>query len=184
MEHSRAPGVFPIIEQVAVSRSQRFWSALRPYLFALIALGLAAALSYALARSVGPRFTAYRFVFLFALLFAAWLGYGPGIVTAIVATFFLPFLFFPRFTFASVDYNRFLLLLLVSILVSRISANRTRVEKLLRKHNEELDDRVAQRTLELEGVIADLETAKRSLEQADHFRRALRLIAVPPFGGE
>jgi PAS domain S-box-containing protein len=152
---------------VAVSPIKRFWLALRPYLVSLVALGLATALSYALAHTVGPRFTGYAFLFLIALLFAAWLGYGPGIVAAVVATFFLPFLFFPRFTFARVDYNRFLLLLLVSILVSRISASRKRIEGLLRKHNEELDERVGQRTLELQGVIVDLEGAKRSLELAN-----------------
>ena len=89
----------------------------------MVALGLATALTYALVHTVAPGFRGYGIVFLIALLFAAWTGYGPGIVAAILATFFLPFLFFPRFTLARVDYGRFLLLLLVSILVSRISAD-------------------------------------------------------------
>ncbi len=164
---SRAPRVFPIIGSVAVTPLKRFFSALRPYLLSVVALGLATALTYALVHTVAPGFRGYGIVFLIALLFAAWTGYGPGIVAAILATFFLPFLFFPRFTLARVDYGRFLLLLLVSILVSRISASRSRIESLLRKHNEELDERVRDRTLELEHVIADLEGAKRSLEQAN-----------------
>ena len=164
---SRAPGDFPIIELVDVSPLKRFWSAFRPYLLSVAALGLVTALTYALVHTVGPRFTGYGFVFLIALLFAAWLGYGPGIVASVIVTFFVPFLFFPRFTFARVDYNRFPLLLLVSVLVSRISASRTRIESLLRKHNEELDEHVRRRTLELERVIIDLEGAKHSLEQAN-----------------
>ena len=164
---ARTSRVFPIIEFVVASSLNRLRAALRPYLLSLVALGLATALSYVLIHTVAPRFTGYGFVFLVALLFAAWLGYGPGIVAAILATFFLPFVFYPRFTLARVDYGRFLLLLLVSVLVSRISSGRTRVESLLRKHNEELDERVRKRTLQLEHVIVDLEDAKHRLEQAN-----------------
>ena len=130
-----------------VSPAKRFLSPLRTYLLSLVALGLATALSYALIHTVAPTFRGYGIVFLIALLFAAWTGYGPGILASISVTFFLPYLFFPRFTLARVDYGRFLLLLLVSILISRIAASRARVESVLRKHNEELDERVRQRTL-------------------------------------
>ncbi len=152
---------------MGVIPSERVSPALRPYLLALAALGLATALTYVLVHTVALRFTGYSFLFLIALLFAAWSGYGPGIAASIVATFFLPRLFFPAFTPARVDLSRFLLLVLVSILVSRISASRDRIESALRKNNEELDERVRQRTLELERVIADLEGAKRRLEQAN-----------------
>jgi PAS domain S-box-containing protein len=136
-------------------------------LLSLGALGLATALVYVLSHTLGRTFTGYAFFFLIALLFAAWQGYGPGIAASIIATFFLPYVFFPAFTPARVDYSRFLLLLLVSILVSRIAANRARIESVLRKHNEELDERVRERTRELERVILDLEQAKHSLEQAN-----------------
>ena len=147
--------------------SKRVWPVLRPYLISLGALGLATALVYVLAHTLGRTFTGYAFFFLIALLFAAWQGYGPGIATSVIATFFLPYLFFPRYTLGRVDYGRFLLLLLVSILVSRLAASRTRIESVLRKHNEELDERVRERTRELERVILDLEQAKYSLEQAN-----------------
>jgi PAS domain S-box-containing protein len=155
---------------VAITPIKRFLSALRPYFLSLVVLALATALialTYARVHAVAPGFAGYGVVFLVALLFAAWTGYGPGIVAVIMVTFFVPFLFFPRYNLARVDYGRFLLLLLVSILVSRISASRTRIESLLRKHNEELEERVQQRTLELERMIADLEDAKRSLEEAN-----------------
>jgi light-regulated signal transduction histidine kinase (bacteriophytochrome) len=90
-------------------------------------------------------------------LIAAWLGYGPGLLSYALSFFVAPYFFVPKFWPAKIDLNRLVLTLLVSLLVSRVSAIRKRTEQLLRTANAELDQRVQQRTAELERSNADLE---------------------------
>lgn len=101
---------------------------------------------------------------------AAWQGYGPGILAVVIALFGLPFLLVPGFTLARVDPGRSALLLLVSVLISRISTSRDRTETALRKSNEELDERVRQRTAELER--ASVEAHHRLAEVENLYRTA------------
>jgi PAS domain S-box-containing protein len=139
---------------------QYFRSALGRYVAAFLAIVAAIVLTYLISYAIGGGFRGIFLVDLLAILLAAWNGYGPGAAATIVTVFAVPRLFKPTFTPAQVEIGSFGLLLLVSLLVSRISATRTHVEELLRKSKEQSDDRARQRT-------ADLERASTALGESE-----------------
>ncbi len=141
-------------------------SAVGRYVAALLALTVAVAL----ARTLGFGVRAGRLIPLTALAFAAWSGYGPGAMAAILLVCIVPFVFDPRFTLARIDISGFSLLLLISLLISRVSAGRRQVEALLRKSNEELEARMQARTQELELANA---ARRESEERFSFFMRHL-----------
>jgi PAS domain S-box-containing protein len=145
-----------------------FRTAVGGYVAALIALALATAVALVLFIAIPSTRGSYGPLFLVALMAAAWQGYGPGILAVLIAFFGLPFLLVRGFTYARVDFSRAGLLLLISVLISRISTSRTRTEAALRRTNEELDDRVRQRTAELERANAE---AHNRLAEVDNLYR-------------
>ncbi len=149
---------------------QYFRSPVGRYVAALLAIVVALVLTFAANRTVGVNLRAVRLTFFAAMMIAAWNGYGPGILATIVVSFVLPYLFSPSFTAASLDLGAFGTLLLVSLLISRISATRSHVEEVLRKSNEDLDARVRQRTAELELANAALQDSE---ERFSFFMRHL-----------
>ena len=82
----------------------------------------------------------------------------------------VPFVFDPFFTLARVDIGGFSVLLLISLMISRIAAGRRQVEDLLRKSNEDLEARVRARTRELELANA---ARRESEERFSFFMRHL-----------
>lgn len=126
------------------------------YIVAVLSVASATALTYAILQTSGFRI-AITYAFLFAILISASLGYGPGLLSCALSFFAAPFFFTPKFSPAKTDLNRVALTVLVSLLVSRVSATRKRTEQLLRTANAELDRRVQERTAELERSNADLE---------------------------
>jgi PAS domain S-box-containing protein len=145
-----------------------FHTAVGRYVAALVALALATVLALVLYVLLPSTRGAYGLVFLIALMAAAWQGYGPGILAVLIAVLGLPFLLVPGFALARVDLGRGGLLLLISVLISRLSTSRARTEAALRKSNEELDDRVRQRTAELEHANGE---AHNRLAEVDNLYR-------------
>lgn len=56
-----------------------YWTPLRGYVYALLAITGAAALHLLLLRTVGAPAALVFFVYLLSVLFGAWWGYGPGL---------------------------------------------------------------------------------------------------------
>ena len=158
------------MDHVAAHRLRHF---VRPYLIALCALALATILSL-----VVPHQGAWRslvtFGFLFAIMASAWWGgYGPGILVTFLTVFALPPLLNPKFDPTKINYYQVSLIFLISILISRVAAARRKVETALRLTNERLDERVRQRTGELERANNALREREALLvKQADELARS------------
>ena len=101
-------------------------------------------------------------ILLLVVLGSAWLGYGPGVLTSAIVAIGLPHLRPGPNRSARVDLTRFALLLIISLLVSRISETRRRTEASLRRTAEDLERRVRERTEEaLRSTGARLDAEER-----------------------
>jgi PAS domain S-box-containing protein len=127
-------------------------SGLVPYGIAAVALLCAIATTFAIIQVVGLRqHPAIGSSYLLTILAAAWWGgYGPGTAASLVAYFFIPYLFAPGFTAASVDPVKVAVTLGVSLLVSRVASVRRNAESRLRIANEALEARVRDRVSAVE----------------------------------
>jgi hypothetical protein len=143
------------IKAASASSARFFQSEGGRYAAALLALGTATGLIYILTLTVAAKSPSYGLILFIGLMVASWNGYGPGIVALALATFGLPYLFTHSLKATQIDFKNLALLLIISLLISRISSTRDRVEANLRKSNEELDQRVKQRTMELERASAE-----------------------------
>src|SRR5689334_11160698 len=120
-------------------RSLPVW--LRRYLLAISQLTLGTALAAFLLNAFGTKAT--LFVSLIGdvvFLACAWLGYGEGILAGILITFVIPHLLLPG-TPLHPSVGRFGLLLVLSLLVSSISAYRRKAETALKFAADELESR-------------------------------------------
>jgi PAS domain S-box-containing protein len=124
---------------------------LRSYAAALFALAILTAAAYPMVhgvprRSLGILGLVVSLLYLLVLLGSSWLGYGAGIMTWTLV------IFLPRTLGMAQrqppDPFRFALLLLISLLISRIGATGRRREAELTHAAEELEQRVAERTAE------------------------------------
>ena len=122
----------------------------RPYVLALAALAAASLVAAFLLRVAGAK-AAIAVSLLGDLVFlgAAWLGYGPGLLTCVLMTYAVPPLLMPGRPLQT-DLGRFGLLVFLSLLISWVGASRRRSEASLRRSTEMLQARVAERTDELE----------------------------------
>jgi signal transduction histidine kinase len=158
------------MDHVAAHRLRHF---VRPYLVALCALAVVIILWL-----VVPHQGAWRslvtFGFLLAIMASAWWGgYGPGILVTFLTVFALPPLLNPKFDPTKINYYQVSLVFLISILISRVAAARRKVETALRLANERLDERVRQRTAELERANNALREREVLLvKQADELARS------------
>jgi two-component system, cell cycle sensor histidine kinase and response regulator CckA len=146
---------------------------LRSYAIALAALLLLSAVAYPIVHgaprgSMGLLGVAITLLFLLVLLGSSWLGYGAGIMTWTLV------LFLPRalglVQRPSADPFRFALLLLVSLLISRIAATGRRREAELTHAAEELEVRVEERTAEA------LRSAQTARDAAEDLREQAQLL--------
>jgi len=141
---------------------------LRSYAIALGALTLLSAASYPFVHgaprgSTGLLGVVIALLYLLVLLGSSWLGYGAGLLNWTLVTFVVPkVLGLPQRQ--PTDPLRFGLLLLVSILISRIAASGRRREAELTRSAEELEQRVEERTAD----------AFRSAQSARHAAEELR----------
>jgi PAS domain S-box-containing protein len=122
---------------------------LRRYVIVLAALVFGCALSALLLHTVGDK--ARIVVSLMGdLLFlgAAWIGYGPGLLVLALIIFLVPRILVPGEP-SHVDLGQFVLLSIISLLVSRISSSKRQTESSLRRWGDELERSVEERTQEL-----------------------------------
>src|SRR5438105_1621267 len=132
-------------------------SALSGYVVAAVSFGAALAFSYALPPPKLPGYV-YGFVYVIAVFISAWRGgFGPGILASLATETLVPFLFMPNLTLAKLAIGRSALLVICSILISWTAQTRRRAEAALRQANEELEERVAQRTQELSAAVTSLQ---------------------------
>ena len=103
----------------------------------------------------------YAFFYLIAIFAVAWWGgYWPGLCATAFTMVGLPWLT-ARGHFPTVDPSRFVLLLAVSLGISGVADAQRRIRVALRKANEELDQRVQERTGDLENAVKALEVRGR-----------------------
>ncbi len=162
----------------------RFRSALARYSIPIVALGLATIVAVVLRHFAGSKPNVINSVtFLLAIMASAWWGgYVPGILSCLLAVFVVPYALVPHFH-PSPEPTRIILVLLISVLISRVAQGRNRTEALLRQANENLDERVRQRTTELQRSNAELQRLNEDLNQfaysASHdLQEPLRMIAI------
>ena len=142
----------------------------RGYLPALLVLLLVVLLHFALIPFFGARVPGLIVAYLVAFLWASWCGYGPGILNCVLMLVVLPQTILPASRLGQFNIRTFIIFLLLSLLVSTVSASRAKTEAMLRSANAQLDERVQQRTAELEKTntelghrLAELENLYRKL---------------------
>ncbi len=160
-------------------------SALVRYSIPIVGLGLSTMLALLIRHFAGAKPSPFASVaFLLVMMASAWWGgYMPGILASLLSLFIVPYAVIPHFEPAKVEPPRVLLVLLIAVLISRVAQNRNRVEAALREANESLDERVQQRTLELQRSNAELQRLNEDLNQfaysASHdLQEPLRMVAI------
>jgi hypothetical protein len=129
------------------------------------ALGLAVLFHLVFLKFISPTFAGIFFVYLAAMIFAAWCGYLPGLAVVLMVAFAIPYLFSPNFSFRSVNPGGVAVLLLIALMISRTAEARRSAESALRDLNEELDLRVREKTAELEAANAALRKSNTELKR-------------------
>jgi PAS domain S-box-containing protein len=128
----------------------RLAASLRGFIPALAALTVAAVLHLAIASTIGIGSAGIFFLYLMAILIAAWCGYGPGLLVLVLAVAVAPYVYRRDFSLRRADPVGVLVLLSVTLITSQLSANRRRTEALLRQLNQQLEARVKEQTRDLE----------------------------------
>jgi light-regulated signal transduction histidine kinase (bacteriophytochrome) len=153
--------------------------AVQGYAIAALAVGLASCLTLAVVHlyTFIPLNVARGLVslgFMSAVLAAAWWGgYGPGILATVSTILFAPFLAIRGYTVGQANFAQLGLVLLISVLVSRVAASRDKAEADLRRANEMLDERVQERTAELLRANESLQQREAMLlKQAEELGRS------------
>ena len=141
-------GVVAVVGQIN-TKLRRLPDWMRPYVLALTALTGLSLLAALVLQTVGARaIVVVSLLGDLAFLGSAWLGYGPGILVCFLITFVVPPLLAPEKP-VNTDPGRIGILLLLSLVISKIAASKRRSEALLRQASETLEARVAERTREL-----------------------------------
>jgi signal transduction histidine kinase len=139
------------------------------YALSVAALGVAVGLTLFILHFKLPR-PLLNYGFLVVIIGSAWWGgYGPGVLTTLATVLLGPYLVTPSYTIRHVNLWGVPEIVLLSILISWMAAARAK----LREANELLDDRVRQRTAELER--ANLELQEREtllLRQAEELSQS------------
>lgn len=133
-------------------RTRKLFSKLatvRGYAPALILTTVATALTWLLLR-VSPKNGWGVFFMLLCLLAGGWFGYGPGIVVVALLFTAIPWVLQPKYSFHQINPTSLAVTLAISLVISWLSANRAKAEQRLEERNRTLDERVRERTAELE----------------------------------
>src|SRR5271155_4402696 len=139
------------------------------YLLPFVTLIIAICIQATIARFVPKHVDfPYVFFFLFAIFVTAWIGgYVPGALTCLIVMVGIPLLATPGFRVKSVDPNRLILLIGVSVLVSLVAQSQRKKRDQLRDANDDLDRRVKMRTQELEFEIAQHKHTEQALRRSE-----------------
>jgi len=144
--------VFPRLKALSDSVERRFPSGVLRYALPICSLTTLIGVFYLLYVVLGIRFPLlYGFLYLLLLILllgSAWLGYGPGVIVCAITTLVVPHLVNNPNRAIQSDLTRFSLVLIISLLVSRLSQTHRRREAELRKTAEDLEVRVRERTEE------------------------------------
>ena len=117
-------------------------STLHRYAVPLVGMSAATIVGLAL-RNTQAGHSAIAIAYLVPALASAWWGgYGPGVLACLLGLLGAPYFFSPGFNVLHVDLTRAALVLLVSVLISRVAEGRRKIEEALRHANEHLDSRV------------------------------------------
>jgi PAS domain S-box-containing protein len=117
------------------------------YAIAFLTITMSTALALAL-QQASVRLNPAVF-FLWAVMTSAWLGYGPGILSILLAVVAVPWLIVPSFSIQALDLTRVGVLAMVALLISWVRTSRDRGESRLRATAADLERQVAERTGEL-----------------------------------
>jgi len=165
------PAEGPRPEQLdsAKSRSSRTGGKLRSavlrYALPFAVMGVATGLALFIHRVLGQH-PGVQITFWIALLASAWWGgYVPGVIASILAIYVVPYAFGQKFHPTLQDFTRLVLISGLMLLVSHIAARRRRAEQALAHANEMLEQRVRQRTEELQRSNMELQRVNRALNQ-------------------
>lgn len=94
------------------------------------------------------------YAFLLVIIGSAWWGgYGPGLLTTFATLLLGPYLITPNYSIRRANLANLPQIILISVLISRMAATGAK----LRESNEQLDERVRQRTAELERANVSLQ---------------------------
>jgi signal transduction histidine kinase len=123
-------------------------SSITRYAISVVALIMAAALTALIVHFKLPR-QVTGYAFLLVIIGSAWWGgYGPGLLTTCATLLFGPYLTQPLYSVRHPNLTSAPMVVLISVLISRMAGAREK----LREANELLDERVRQRTAEIEQV--------------------------------
>jgi signal transduction histidine kinase/ActR/RegA family two-component response regulator len=128
--------------------------------FPVFAIALAL-LSQGALQSLLPKGTdfPYAFFYLIAIFVVAWWGgYWSGVAACLLTMVGLPWSLAPGPHLPKVDPSRLILLLMVSLGVSGVAHAQRRIREALRRANQELDQRVLERTADLENAVGALQS--------------------------
>jgi len=132
---------------------------LRPYVIAVGALVGACAVAALLLRTIGPRATiVVSLLGDLVFLGSAWLGYGPGLVVCFLLLFVAPRVLVPGKPHP-VDLGQFALLVIISLLVSRLSQTTRRSEVQLRRQEQDLRAKILEDTVEIQRLADIVESS-------------------------
>jgi len=110
----------------------------------------------------------YAIFYLVSIFVVSWFGgYLPGAISCLLTMVAVPALANPSFRLSSVDPSRLILLIGVSLLVSRVAHVQRRAKDNLRRANDELDHRVRERTSDLARAVEALESEVVQHERAE-----------------
>lgn len=109
----------------------------------------------------------YAFFYLIGVFAVAWYaGYVPGVVTTVLVMVVLPDLVAHRIDLSKFDSKLYMMLAL-SVLISKVAAGQQHLREVLQEANDDLEDRVNQRTSELGEVVESLRVEVEHREQAE-----------------
>jgi len=145
---------------------------IRPYGTAVVLVALAFAPTFA-----SRHYFSYPVLFLFfaAVMASAWLGgTGAGLFAVFLSTLLADYFFFPpfhSFSVSATNASYFGAFVICALVASWVSASKRKTEEALREARDHLEQKVAQRTAELEKSNTDL---RRTMSEHDESQQALR----------
>src|SRR5579863_10257242 len=148
---------------------KRLRSRIGRYLAPFGAIIVTVLLHFALSRVVPKRVDfPYPFFYMIAISGVAWFsGYMPGAMACLITMVGLPFLAKPGFHLSNLDPSRLILVMSVSLLISKVSRVQQRMQEVLRDANDELDKRVQTKTKDLAHAVEALESEVAQRRQTE-----------------